>query len=380
MRRIDPVLLLFTAAVLAVTIQKGVVLAHPGNFLMFRDTFHRLVSGADIYNPPAGEMTGFLYSPTFALLFAPFAMLPLGLGLLLWNGLNALSLYWGVTRVLPARAARLALLIVFLDMVRSLQNSQTNALMAGLIVLAFAALERERVGSAAAAILVGAFTKIYPAGAGVLGLMRPRPARFLGLFLALGLLFAALPLVVLSPAALIATYREWWSIIQRDGGLQGQSVMRFVSSMSGLSVPGLPLQLAGTLLLLAPLIAQRLNWSDARFRLRWLCSLLVFSVIFNHQAESPSFVVASTGVAIWYVTGPRSWWRTTLLALVLAFETLPHVFFAPANLYQHVIGPNALDALPCLLVWLVMQYELWRWPRSSNEPKISPREAIANLA
>src|SRR5437762_10297891 len=80
MRRIDPVLLLFSAAVLAVTIQKGIVLAHPGNFLLFRDTFHRLVSGADVYNPPAGEMTGFLYSPTFALLFAPFALLPLALG------------------------------------------------------------------------------------------------------------------------------------------------------------------------------------------------------------------------------------------------------------------------------------------------------------
>ena len=380
MRRIDPVLLLFSAAVLAVTIQKGIVLAHPGNFLLFRDTFHRLVSGADVYNPPTGEMTGFLYSPTFALLFAPFALLPLALGLLLWNGVNALTLYWGVTRVVPARAARVALLIVFLDMVRSLQNSQTNALMAGLIVLSFVALERERVVSGAAAILVGAFTKIYPLSAVVLGLVRPRPARFLGVLLALGLLFAALPLVVLSPASLLATYREWWSIIHRDGALQGQSVMRFVSAIVGSTVPAFPLQLAGTLLLLAPLIAQRACWSDARFRLRWLCSLLVFSVIFNHQAESASFVVASTGVAIWYVTGSPHWWRTTLLGLVLAFETLPHAFFAPADLYKHVIGPNALDAVPCLLVWLVIQCELWRWPRSSDEPKISPREALANLA
>jgi hypothetical protein len=379
MRRIDPVLLLFGAAVLAVTIQKGIVVAHPGNFLLFRDTFHRLVSGSDIYNPPAGEMTGFLYSPTFALLFAPFALLPLAVGLLLWNGLNALSLFWGVTRVLPARAARVALLIVYLDMVRSLQNSQTNALMAGLIVLSFAALERDRVVPGVAAILAGAFTKIYPVGAGVLGLIRPRPARFLGLFVALGVLFVALPLLVLSPAALVATYREWWSIIQRDGGLQGQSVMRFLSAMAGSTVPALPLQLGGTLLLLAPLLTQRACWSDARFRLRWLCSLLVFSVIFNHQAESASFVVASTGVAIWYVTGSPNWWRTTLLGLMLAFETLPHVFFAPADLYKHVIGPNAFDAVPCLLVWLVMQYELWRWP-SRNEPKIFPREAVANLA
>ncbi len=241
-RKIDPVVVLFAAAAIAVTVQKGILVGHPGNFLLFRYTFHRLISGADIYNPPAGEMTGFLYSPVFPLLFAPFAILPLALGLLLWNGVNALALAWGVKRLLPARAARVALVIVFLDMLRSLQNSQSNALVAGLIVLAFVALERERYGAGAAAILVGTFTKIYPLGAGVLGLLRPRPGRFVAIFLALGLLFAALPLVVLSPAAFVAIYREWWSILQRDSGAwQGKSVMRFFSALFGSTVPSLPI-------------------------------------------------------------------------------------------------------------------------------------------
>ena len=382
-RKIDPVIVLFAAAAVAVTVQKGIVVGHPGNFLLFRYTFHRLISGADIYNPPAGEMSGFLYSPVFPLLFAPFAILPLAIGLLLWNGVNALALAWGVKRLLPARAARVALLIVFLDMLRSLQNSQSNALVAGLIVLAFVALERERYGAGAAAILVGTFTKIYPLGAGVLGLLRPRPGRFVGIFLALGLLFAALPLVVLPPAGVLAIYREWWSILQRDSSAwQGKSVMRFFSAIFGSSVPSLPIQLAGTLLLLAPLVAQRPRWSDARFRLRWLCSLLLFFVIFNHQSESASFVVASTGVAIWYVTSARSWWRTMLVALVLLFETVPHLFFVPTSVYNQVIGPYALDVIPCLIVWLVIQVELWggSWSRlSRDEQDVSASEAVANL-
>jgi len=374
LRRIDPGLLLVAAAAVAVSVQQGVGLTHPGNFLRFRATFHRLVSGADIYTN-----TGFLYSPTFALLFAPFAILPLALGLLCWNGVNALSLYGGLTRLLPARAAHMALLIVFLDLIRSLQNSQSNALVAGLMVLAFVALERDRLGAGASAIVTAAFIKIYPVAAGVLGLLRPRPWRFLAVFLALGLLFVALPLIALPPAAFVATYREWWSITQHDAILQGQSVMRVISAIAGWEVPTIPIQLIATLLLLAPLAAHRRCWADGGFRMRWLCSLLVFCVIFNHQAESPSFVVASSGVAIWYVTTLRAWWRTTLLALMLALETVPHLFFVPQGWYAHVIEPNALDAVPCFVIWLVIQYELWRWPDSRDKLNLSPREAVANL-
>src|SRR2546422_6137705 len=42
---------------LPISVQKGILVGHPGNFLLFRYTFHRLISGADIYNPPAGEMS-----------------------------------------------------------------------------------------------------------------------------------------------------------------------------------------------------------------------------------------------------------------------------------------------------------------------------------
>src|SRR5882672_1503133 len=163
----------YLLATVLVTLQKGVVTGHAGNYFLFRQTFYRLTSGGDIYNPPLGEMTGFLYSPTFALLFAPFAIWPFSLGLLLWNGVNALAVYYGLTRLLPPRAARLALAVVFLDVLRSLQASQSNALVAGLILVAFVALERGREATAATAVFTGALIKIYPIAAGALGILRP---------------------------------------------------------------------------------------------------------------------------------------------------------------------------------------------------------------
>ena len=122
------------------TLQRGVAVAHPGNFLLFRASFYRLIGGTSLYHPPPDQMTGFLYSPTFALLFAPFAIWPVPLGLLFWNVVNTAALYSGLTRLLSPAAARVALMIVFLDCVRSLQNSQSNALVTGLVLAAFLAL------------------------------------------------------------------------------------------------------------------------------------------------------------------------------------------------------------------------------------------------
>ena len=42
---------------------------------------------------------------------------------------------------------------------------------------------------------------------------------------------------------------------------------------------------------------QRWRWHDWDLRRLYLCSLLVFCLIFNHQAESPTFVVAVAELA-----------------------------------------------------------------------------------
>jgi hypothetical protein len=361
-------LAIYVLAILLVTVQKGLITGGTGNFMLFRDSFYRLISGVDIYNPPPGQMTGFLYSPTFALLFAPFAIWPIFVGLLLWNGVNALAVYYGLTRLLSPREARLALGIVFLDVVRSLQNSQSNALVAGLILIAFVALERGREVTAATACVTGAFIKVFPVAAGAFAILGPpgRRVRFLVWCVAIGLVLAALPFLVL-PAATVATdYKGWYGIVQRDTILQGQSVMRILSDWFGSAAPNWTIQLAGTLLLLLPVAPRRDLWADGRFRRLFLCALLVFVVIFNHQAESPSFVIATCGIAIWYVSSPspRKWWRTALLAFSFLVVAVSRLDFFPYQLYHDVIKAHALDAFACLLVWLVIQWELWTWPRS----------------
>src|SRR6185503_3140519 len=151
--RCRALLVIWAVAVVVTSIQ--VAAHHSNNFEIFRTAWLDLAAGQDLYGPDPRHRDFFLYSPTFALLFAPFAVVPLWLGALLWNAVNAGTLYWSLGRVLTPEQAFAARAIVFMDTVGSMQQAQSNALVAGLIILAFAELENRREMSAAFAIAVG---------------------------------------------------------------------------------------------------------------------------------------------------------------------------------------------------------------------------------
>src|SRR6185437_17182859 len=105
-------------------------------------------------------------------------------------------------------------------------------------------------------------------------------------------------------------------------------VMQQLRIWLGVSWPNWPVQLVGTVLLMLPLARWR-EWKWPEFRLRYLCSLLVYLVIFNHQSESPSFVIAVTGIAIWYVCTPRTRLHTAIMALTILLVSISSTAITP---------------------------------------------------
>jgi len=336
------------------------------NFLIFRWSFLNLASGHDMYAAQPQHHTDlYKYSPSFALLFAPFALIPFALSLALWDGLNALLLFFAVERLLPSRQAAIALALTYLEVLRSMQRSQSNALVTALVILAFLAFERRRQASAAFAIAIGAAVKIFPLAALALAIFYPRRLRFALLMVAAMLVVLALPLLVVSPAGLAAQYDSWRAVEAVDafsvgggggGGLYG-GVMQQLRLIFGVSWPNWPVQLAGTLLLVSPL-ARRRNWDSFDFRLRFLCALLVYMVIFNHQSESPSFVIAVTGIAIWFVSTPRSWWHVAVMLLTILIVSVSSTDITPKSWQQNFFVHYRLKTIPCTLAWLTMMWEL----------------------
>ena len=357
------VALLWLGAIVSATLQHG-VRTQNNNFRIFRAASRHLVAGTDLYAAyPAEHLDFYKYSPTFALLFSPFAYVPFPLAMLLWSALNAGALYVAIGLVLPRRAATVARVIVFLDMLGSLQNVQSNALVAALMVFTFAAYERHHTVLGSLAAITGTYVKLFPLAGVSFAIFHPRKLR-VALAVALGMaLFAVLPLLVTSPERLLAQYEGWRAISATDSLSRGYSVMQMIEQITRAGLPNWPIQLAGVLILLAPVVVQRWRWHDWDLRRLYLCSVLVFCVIFNHLAESPTFVIAITGVAIWFagITSP-SRWEWAMLGFVVVFTLLASSDLMPASIQRDFFDRYRFKTVPLIVVWIELQRRLW-WPR-----------------
>jgi hypothetical protein len=359
------------------------------NFLIFRGAFDNLLAGRDLYAAyPDRYADRFKYSPTFALLFAPFALLPVALGLLCWNAVNALSLGAALVRLLPPRHAVVAMAIALPELLGNLQNAQSNALISALVIAAHLALDAERPIAAAGAIAMGTFVKIFPVLAAALALLRPRVMRFVAAALAVFAALAMLPLLVIRPGVLAAQYASWVTV-ERADALAGVaapdpwlvgSVMQQIRLWTGVHWANWPIQLVGVALLVLPLAIRPSAWSDPAFRRRALASVLVYMVIFNHQAEPPSFVIAMTGVGIWYVTSARRPIDRVLLGACLVLVSLAASSLVPGSVRREVMR-YGVKAIPCIAVWIVLQLELLGLradPRRVEAHRTEPAQELAH--
>ena len=371
-------LALYVASAALVTLQQA-VLGHSNNFRVFRSASLNLFAGRDLYAAhPEQHFDFYKYSPTFALLFAPLAYLPFALAFLCWSLLNALLLWYALDRLLPERPATVALALVYLEVLFAMQYGQSNALVAALLILAFVALEQGRQGRAAALVGVDAFIKIFPLAGLSFALFHPRRARFALLAAAALVGLALLPLAVVPPHELATQYRSWRATEAADAqqGHRGYALMQYLYMWLGADWPNWPVQLAGTTLLLLPLALGRRRWDDAAFRRLFLGTLLVYLVLFNHQSERATFVIAYTGIAIWYASAPTERLRTAVMALTLLVMVVHDVDIVPRWVKNEILIPYRIKGIPCLVAWLVMEWQLFVTARRSA-PGETPRSQTA---
>lgn len=247
---------------------------------------------------------------------------------------------------------------VTLPMLQSLQNTQSNALVAGLMILSFACLERDHRSLAALTIALSFYVKIYGAVTLLLVLLYPGKMRTLAWFVLWMVALGLLPLFVVSPAQLVFLYRSWAGLLTTDQAAStGVSVVVWLQRWVGLDLSKSAVMVAGLALTLLPLCRVRAH-ADPVFRVLELSTLLIWAVIFNHKAEPSTFVVAVCGVAVWYFAQARSTPRLVLLALVFVFTCLSTTSIFPVLLRRSLVEPWSLRVMPCLLVWVVAVWQL----------------------
>lgn len=330
------------------------------NFRIFKFSFYHLVQGKDIYQLfPDDHWDLYKYSPGFALCFGLLSWMPDTIGLLLWNLINSLCLYAGV-RLLPGisdEKKSWILLFCLLEMLLSIQNTQSNGLMAGLTVLTFALAERRNYFLSTLCVVFSFYIKIYGAAAFVLYLFYPGKLRLAGWSLFWMLFFALLPLAVVDSHQLVLLYRSWLHLLLNDRSAStGLSVMGILVSWWHLDAAKNIVTAAGIVLFLLPLVYVR-YYRDLHFRLLYLANLLIWMVIFNHKAESPTFVIVMAGIGIWYFSQQPDVLDKVLMILSFLLITMSVSDLVPAVVRNDFIRPYGIKAVMAIVIWCRILYE-----------------------
>jgi hypothetical protein len=333
------------------------------NFHVFADAARALLRGEDLYVLRSADY--FKYSPTFALLFLPFALVPAWLGAPLWSLANFAVAFAGIWRVMKDdREKRLALLAALAGILLATDGDQSNLLVGGATLLALDAFERDHASTGASLVAGAGFIKIFPFAAAAFTIFSPRRRRGLLWLLGATVVLAALPLLACGPKTLLSEYASWKNLLGRDSGNHGWSMMTVVQNSLRLRWPSAYMQVAATLVQAVPLALAARYPTAVSWRRTFACSLLCFFVLYNHRTEYASFVLSAMAAAIWWAASPASTAKTALVALVML---APGPFFAwPDPSVTGVfsfIGAHRmyhpLRVLPLFFAWAWMMRDLW---------------------
>ena len=333
------------------------------NYLIFQQSFFHLLENENLYKAyPQEHYDLFKYSPSFALFMGVIAYFPVWIGLFLWNLLNVFVLFLGLKKLKFTRnnGFLFASLFVLIELITTTQNSQSNALIAGLILLAFDALENSKVSRSAWMLIATVFIKLFGLVAFVLYLFYPKKIKSGLLVIFWVVVLSAIPLLFIDTQSLYYQYVSWLNLLGNDHSNELKfSVMGFLNSWFGVSAEFKNyILLLGVFMFVIPLIKIK-SYKVLRYKQLYVASVLLWVVLFNHMAESATFILAITGISVWYFTKNE----VTLLDKFLMLLTFLFTLLSPSDIYPEFIRkmyfiPYTVKVIPCILVWLKINFEL----------------------
>ena len=186
-------------------------------------------------------------------------------------------------------------------------------------------------------------------------------------------LLLGLPMIVFGPEYVWGQYIEWYNVLVHKNDLnqfasgQNVSLLGIVRKVSGCATySDLWLMIPGAILFTLPYL--RIDqYKYPAFRQTILASVLMFMLLFTTSSESSGYIIAMTGVAIWYTAAPwkHSKWDIALMVFAFIVTSMTPSDLFPKVLWREVIKPYSLKALPTTIIWLKLTYELLK--RNYNE-------------
>ncbi len=349
------------------------------NYLIFKYSYYHLLDGSNLYGIyPERHWDFYKYSPTFALLMGSMAYLPDYLGMAIFDVLNAIAVYFAI-RMLPFKDKTQMLLLWFvaMELLTCLQNTQSNGMMCGLMIAAYGSMQKGKPMWATLWLVVATYIKVYGAIGFCLFLFYPDKLKFILYSILWMVLFAIMPLIVTPMQTLIWQYHNWADLMIADAAAAtGMSVAGWLNTWFGLSDVKSIVSITGILLFLLQFIRFDLYKNEV-YKMLMVASMLIWVVIFNHKAESPTFIIALAGVGIWYYAMPKTTWRLAVFIGVFVFTSLSTTDIFPPVVRNNFIYPYTIKAVPCIIAWCVVFVEILLLPRSRQTIRSAQEMTVA---
>ena len=363
---------LYTLFVLAASIQSlssgkktfqedGIEYNRYNNYTIFEKSFEHLKNHQDLYILyPQEQWDLYKYTPSFSVFFGVFNMLPDWLGLNLWNLLNAMTLLLAVYYLprLNNYQKGIILLIILIELMTSMQNEQSNALIAGLLILSFGLLEKDKPFFATLCIVFSGFIKLFGIVGFALFLFYPKKAKLILYTLFWILILLVTPLLFVDFDQIVNLYNSYLNLLMNDHDASfGFSVMGWLHSWFSVGINKNLIVAFGGIVFLLPFCRIKM-YKEFMFRYLLLCSILIWVVIFNHKAESPTFIIAMAGIALWFVKSEKNVLNIILFIMAFILTSLSPTDIFPRYLRDEFVKPYVLKAFPCILIWLKIIYDM----------------------
>lgn len=338
------------------------------NYLIFKNVFLNTYHQSNLFSEyPDRFFDMNHYGVFFSILIAPFALMPDWLGITLWNAANTFIFIYAIHK-LPFSDAKKALFALFClqEYITAALSLQFNIALTGLLLLSAIYIYERKETKSVTAILVGVFVKLY----GIVGLSQfffiKNKTKFIVSGLIIAGVFFVLPMLYSSPQFVIQCYSDWYqSIIEKNsanqtlGNMQDISLMGFFRRILGdASISNIIFLAFGLPLFALPYIRIQ-QYKNYAFQLMILASTLLFLVLFSSSSESPTYIIAVTGVLIWFfLQKERTPFIIGLLVFVIIFTCFSTSDLFPKFVKKNYIIKYSLKAVPCIVIWLRVIYEL----------------------
>jgi len=336
------------------------------NFMIFRQVFWHTIHQLPLYTAyPAEYADVNHYGIFFSTIVAPFALPPVWLGMLLW--LIALSaLLYIAIRNLPQANTLFIYWFCANELLTALYLQQFNIAIAASLLFSFIFIEKEKDVWAAFFIMLGTFVKLYSIAGLAFFFFSKHKTKFTISLAGWSVVFFVLPMLISSPDYVMGQYTDWLRVLSEKNQEnmfalhQNISLLGMVRKISGIATySDLWLIGPGIVLFLLPYLRFK-QYANLAFRYFILASALLFIVLFSTGSESSGYITALIGVCIWYTAAPwkRNKWDLALVIFVFIITSLSPTDIFPHFIRKTLIKPYALKALPCVMVWLQICYEL----------------------